>query len=131
MKAFNIKEKTRSVFLDIIPYEVTDEKHLDRYDPEERAVPGALWYKRPFKVHRDVGADDQTVVCRGSIKKKCPICEYVAEKFERGPSRKQLEAEGYTYPTEAEEAEAQLERGQELPGGIWEPGVTAPASDTE
>ena len=84
VRVFSIKEKTRSVSLDFIPYEVTDEKHLDRYDPEERAVPGTLWYKKPFKVHRNVGADDQTVVCRGTIKKKCPICEYVAERMKAG-----------------------------------------------
>ncbi len=84
VRVFSIKEKTRSVFLDFIPYEVTDEKHLDRYDPEERAVPGTLWYKKPFKIHRNVGADDLTVVCRGTIKKKCPICEYVTEKLKAG-----------------------------------------------
>jgi len=84
VRVFSMKKKTRSIFLDILPYEVTDEKHLDRYDPEERAVPGTLWYKKPFKVHRGVGADDQTVVCRGTIKKKCPICEYVAERLKAG-----------------------------------------------
>ncbi len=84
VRVFSVKEKTRSVLLDIIPYEVTDEKHLDRHDPEERAVPGTLWYKKPFKVHRDVGADNKTVVCRGTIKKKCPICEYVIERMKAG-----------------------------------------------
>ena len=84
VKTFTFKKKPRSVFLDIIPYEVTDEKHLDRYDPEERAIPGTLWYKRPFKVHWNVGADDQAVICRGTIKKKCPICEYVTEKLKAG-----------------------------------------------
>jgi len=84
VRVFTIKEKTRSILIDIIPYEVTDEKHLDRYDPEERAVPGTLWYKKPFKVHRGVGADNNTVVCRGTIKKKCPICEYVTERMKAG-----------------------------------------------
>ena len=90
VRAFTIKEMTRSIFLDILPYEVTDEKHLDRYDPEERAVPGTLWYKRPFKVHRNVGADNQTVVCRGTIKKKCPICEYIAERLKAGADWKEM-----------------------------------------
>ncbi len=82
VKTFSMKEDTREVDLDIIPYEVTDEKHLDR--TEARAFPGDLWYKKPFKTHRDVGADNKTVICRTTVGKKCPICEYVTQRLKDG-----------------------------------------------
>ena len=56
-KGVNVfKEETGSrVKLDILPYVVTDPNHPDRDDSLGIAVPGALWYKRPFKLHRNIG----------------------------------------------------------------------------
>ncbi len=84
MKAYVPTEDERTIYLDFIPYEVKVENHPDRYDPEERAMPDTLWYKRPFKVHKSIGADEETVVCPKSIKKKCPICEYIAKQLKDG-----------------------------------------------
>jgi hypothetical protein len=62
--------------LDIIPYIVTDENHPDRDEEYGEALVGEPWYCRPFKIHRNVGPDGDTVVCLESIGQKCPICEY-------------------------------------------------------
>jgi hypothetical protein len=85
-------EPGSKVVLDFIPYEVTDEKHPDRNEANEVAVPGSLWYKRPFKVHRNIGANNETVVCLTSIGKKCPICEYLAKRTREGAGKEELDA---------------------------------------
>jgi len=84
VKVFSLKEKTREILLDILPYVVTDSNHPDRDSDEGRAVPDSLWYKRPFKIHRNVGSDNNSVVCLSSVKKKCPICVYVADQRRQG-----------------------------------------------
>lgn len=72
------KEEEGKLKIDIIPYYVTDEHHLDRNaDDEFAANVGNPWYKKPVWVHRSVGADKQSVICPAkTIGKKCPICEY-------------------------------------------------------
>lgn len=71
------KEKPGKVLLDIIPYIVSDEHHLDRNaDNEFAANVGNPWYKKPIWVHSGVGADKQRVICPAkTLGKKCPICE--------------------------------------------------------
>ena len=69
---------------DIMPYKVTDPKHPDRDDAAGIAVVGDYWYKRPFKIHRNIGASKDSVVCLTSIGKKCPICEYRAQMIKEG-----------------------------------------------
>ena len=57
------KERKGRIQLDVIPYPITNEKHAD-ICPDAGIDVGVLWYKAPFKVHRDIGAGDgQTVVC--------------------------------------------------------------------
>ena len=62
-----------TVRLDIIPYTVTSKLHPDRDERNEVAIEGTLWYKRPFKIHRNVGQEKSTELCPISVKKKCPI----------------------------------------------------------
>jgi len=81
---FSPEPKTK-VMLDIMPYVVTDENHPDRYDDEGIAMPGTLWYRRPFSIHRQIGVDNNTVVCPRSIgRSRCPICEYRERKLKEG-----------------------------------------------
>ncbi len=80
------------VRLDILPYLVTDEKHPDRNEEMEIATPGELWYKRPFKVHRNIGAENDTVVCLSSFGKRCPICEYLAKRRKEGADMDEIKA---------------------------------------
>lgn len=74
---------------DVIPYEITDKNHLD-IDPEIGLEVGELWYKKPYKVHRNVGADKQTVVCPTTFGKKCPICEYKNKRSQAGADWEEL-----------------------------------------
>lgn len=60
--------------IDIIPYIVTDENHRD-IDNMGVEV-GEPWYRKPFFVHRDIGPNEETIVCPSTIGEKCPICEY-------------------------------------------------------
>lgn len=76
VKTFSPKPDSRITF-DVIPYRVSAQKHPDRNDQYQIATPDSIWYKRPFKVHRNIGADGETVVCLSSFGKKCPICEYL------------------------------------------------------
>ena len=69
---------SKKVYLDIMSYIVTDKHHLDRNEENDRAMVGNEWYKKPFKVHRSIGVDNDSYVCLSTIGKKCPICEYRA-----------------------------------------------------
>jgi len=79
------------VTLDIIPYRVTSERHPDRDDKMEIAMPGTLWYKRPFKIHRNVGSANESLVCLSTFGKKCPICEYRAKRLKEGADKEETD----------------------------------------
>ena len=80
------------VSFDILPYIVTDEKHPDRNDKMQVAQVGELWYKRPYRVHRNVGPNNDSYVCPSSIGKPCPICEYRAKRKMEGADDEELRA---------------------------------------
>ena len=83
VKMFKEDPKSR-VSLDFMPYIVTDSKHPDRDAELEIAVEGEQWYKRPFKIHRNVGAENDSVICLLTHKTKCPICEYRTKLMDEG-----------------------------------------------
>lgn len=89
VNVWSAKPGSKNVLLDFLPYEVTDPKHPDRDPENDIAIPGTLWYKRPYRTHRNVGADNDTVVCPTSIKKPCPICEYRAKLTREGTASKE------------------------------------------
>ena len=91
IKMFNPKPGSK-VLLDFLPYEVTDPKHPDRNPEQDVAMPGSLWYKRPYKLHRNVGADNDSAVCPTSIKKPCPICEHRSVRSKAGADKEELKA---------------------------------------
>jgi len=72
------------IWLDFLPYRVTDPKHPDRDDARDIATPGSLWYTRPFKIHRGVGIENKVIVCPSSVGSKCPICEYRSVQLKKG-----------------------------------------------
>ena len=80
------------VRMDIMPYMVTDENHPDKYEEEQIATAGELWYKRPFKVHRNIGVEDETVVCLTSFGERCPICECRARWIKEGRDKEDTDA---------------------------------------
>ena len=86
------EEPGSRVKFDILPYVVTDPKHPDRDQEQEIALVDSLWYKRPFRVHRNVGSSNESSVCLSSIGKKCPICEYRAELIKKGADKEETDA---------------------------------------
>ena len=76
---------------DILPYRVTDKTHPDRNDEKDVAMVGDLWYKRPFKVHKNIGVSQDAVVCPTSFGKPCPICEYRAKRTKEGADKDELD----------------------------------------
>ena len=77
-------EAESKVTVDFMCYKVTSKKHMDRDEELGLAIPGSIWYKRPFKTHDNVGAKNDKVVCLQTFGKKCPICEYAEEERKRG-----------------------------------------------
>jgi len=99
MPIFKAEENTKPK-LDFIPYIVSDENHPDRYDEEGIATPGTLWYKRPFAIHRQVGVDNDTVVCPRSVSASdCPICDYRESKLRSGEAEWDDDAIRQTKPS--------------------------------
>ena len=91
VSVFTPKAKT-TVELDFMPYEVTDKRHPDRNTEKEIAIPESLWWKRPFKIHRNIGVDNNRVVCLTSIGKACPICEKRAELIRNDADKEDTDA---------------------------------------
>jgi len=85
-------EDARKYQFDFIPYLVTDEAHPDRDDEYDIATPGTLWYRRPFKIHRNIGSDNEVVVCPKSFGKPCPICEYRSKRMKEEASKEETDA---------------------------------------
>lgn len=77
-------ELETSVTFDIMPYVVTDAKHPERDDNEGIAQVGDLWWRRPFKIHRNIGSENISVVCLTSFGERCPVCEYKAKLQKEG-----------------------------------------------
>ena len=73
--------------LDFLPYAVTDPNHPDAKEAERN---GGLWYKRPFRIHRNVGAETDTVVCPSTVGKRCPICSYRKDQLQKGVDRTEV-----------------------------------------
>ncbi len=82
-------EPDSKVRLDILPYRVTDENHPDKDEESGIAVVDEYWWRRPFKIHR---LDGETVVCRTSFGKKCPICDYYKKRQNEGADKEELAA---------------------------------------
>lgn len=97
MKVLQLEDGVQRIDLDFLPYVVTDEKHPDKDPQYEVAIVDSLWYRRPFKVHRNVGTENDTVVCLRSIGKKCPICDY-REKRQKESADKEEIKELYAKP---------------------------------
>jgi len=78
--------------LDILPYVITDQNHMDRNDEDQIAIPKTEWYKKPFLLHRNIGANNDSYVCRRTVGKKCPICEFRAKRQSEGAEQEELNA---------------------------------------
>jgi len=70
----NFLKAKKRLNMDILPYTVSVHTH-----PEVQE--GDLWYQRTYFAHFGIGSDNKAFVCPKTIKKPCPICEYVKELF--------------------------------------------------
>jgi hypothetical protein len=80
-----------TVHMDIMPYVVSNPRHPDRNMEKEIATAGSLWYKLPFKTHRDVGVEKETLVCPTSFGLPCPICEHRQKRQDAGADKAELQ----------------------------------------
>lgn len=80
------------ILIDILPYRITDKNHPDKSEKNDLAREGDLWYKRPYKVHRNIGSSQDSYVCPTSIGKPCPICEYRAARKMDNADKEELRA---------------------------------------
>jgi len=76
--------------LDFLPYVVKMENHPDR--DGDLAAPGTLWYKLPFRVHRQIGTAKENIVCPTTFGKRCPICEYRAKRGKDGAEKDEMDS---------------------------------------
>ena len=84
IKSYNVESEARKVKLDILPYTISDPYHPCKDPVNKIALQGDLWYRRPIKVHRNVGQGNAKLICPTSVGKKCPICEYQKKRFNEG-----------------------------------------------
>lgn len=73
---------------DVIPYKVSIKNHPDLH--EGFPTVGDNWYRFPFKTHKDVGADNETVICPKTFKDPCPVCEHKTERSKAGAEQDEL-----------------------------------------
>jgi len=98
VKLLKLKEDSDFANLDILPYVVSDQWNPDRSKEKDRAMPGGLWYRKSFAIHRHVGANDQTIVCpKRTLNEPCPICEYQAKLKKKGADKEKIKE---LYPTD-------------------------------
>lgn len=87
-----IPEAGKTYVMDILPYVVTNKKHMDRNDKKEIAIPGEQWFKLPFRVHGNLGEgkNKHKEVCPSTFGKKCGICDYLSSERKRGADEDDL-----------------------------------------
>ena len=94
LKTLTIPEDMREIELDFLPYEVTDTNHPDKDLQYDVATKGSLWYRRPFKVHKNVGIGEESenIICPRSIGKgkACPICEHREKRAKEGADKEEI-----------------------------------------
>lgn len=97
VKLLKLPEDERTFELDFLPYIVTTDHHMELDVREGVAVKDSLWYRTPFKVHRNVGVNNNSVICPTTIGKKCPICEYRVKRIKEGADKEEFKL---LYPQE-------------------------------
>lgn len=75
--------------MDILPYIV---KKMKRH-PEFDSMTEDVWYRFPYKIHRNVGTTKKSYLCPGTIGKPCPLCEKLQEVYDNPDlTKKQIKA---------------------------------------
>jgi len=77
-------EGDSEIIFDIVPYTVSDPNHIDNKKYDDDAIVGNPWWKRPMKVHKQVGVDRVSLICPTTVGDRCPICEDFARRRRDG-----------------------------------------------
>jgi len=71
------RPKAGKVDLNVVPFTSTVIHQLER-PPLDK---GEIWWRVRYKIHRNVGANNDTVICPTTVDRKCPICEERGQLF--------------------------------------------------
>ena len=79
-KGFSLykEEPGSKIKIDILPYVV---KNVDKH-PEKEIISEDVWYRFPYKIHRNIGPGREAILCPTIIGKPCPICEQMQEIYD-------------------------------------------------
>ena len=72
------EEPGETISIDVLPYIV---KNVKRH-PEHESMSEDVWYRFPYKIHKNVGPDRKSVLCPGTIGKPCPLCDQMQEIYD-------------------------------------------------
>ena len=92
-----LPDNARSIKLDFLPYIVTSNNHPEKDEKNGVALPGTPWYRLPIRVHTNVGADNERVICRKTFGGKCPVCDYQLKRIKEGADKEEFKL---LYPQE-------------------------------
>ena len=81
-------DRPGNLYLDVLPYIVSSEHHLDRHDDAGIATPDSAWWKLPFWLYRAIGVDFRSVISPRTIGEPCPIQEYQKNLKRAGEDKK-------------------------------------------
>jgi preprotein translocase subunit YajC len=71
-------DKAGKYKLNMLIYEVKTDQHPDR------ARKGGIWWKYPFRVHKNIGVSNRQIICPSSVGKPCPVCEERKRLVDKG-----------------------------------------------
>lgn len=74
-----------TIYIDILPYEVTIDNHL-------YVQKGAFWYRNDVLIHTSVGPQKRAYVCPKTVNKRCPICDHREELAKEGVDENTIKA---------------------------------------
>lgn len=106
-------DKKMKVLLDILPFEVSIDGN-----PEGQPK-GELWYRRVFYIHRDIGPQEETVLCLSSIGESCPVCEEQARMDRDSDADEKAATALYKKKREL----YNIDQGEGNPVGLWDVSV--------
>lgn len=76
--------KVGTALIDVVPYEVKKGKDVKGGNPHSEA--DLLYWERTFWTHRNVGPNQEAVICPArTFKKPCPICQQRAKIMKNDP----------------------------------------------
>ena len=71
------EEEDKRYNLDVMPYKIKKpEKH-----PDSQFIESDIWWRLPYKLHRNIGPDKKDFVCPKTVGRKCKVCDKQLEIY--------------------------------------------------